>query len=116
MDNQLIVFQRLAQISIQPQIFKYPLIHFRRENTKLSAAAFFRGVHGRIGVTNDALAVLTMLWSEGNTNRASCIDFNQANAEGLTQACQNARCGSFQCALGRFGGKDNKFITAKPRQ
>lgn len=90
MDNQLIVIQCLTQISIQPQIFKYPLIHFRRKNTKLPTAAFFRGVHGCIRVTNDALAVLTMLRREGYTNRASGIDFNQTDAEGLAQARQNA--------------------------
>ncbi|CSP92647.1 Uncharacterised protein [Shigella sonnei] len=66
-NNQLIVFQCFTQVGIQPEIFKYPLIHFWSKNAKLSSSAFLRCVHCCVGVTNNSRAVRTMFGRERNT-------------------------------------------------
>ena len=67
MDQQLIVIQRFAQVGIKPEILKHALVHFRREDAELTPAVLFCGVHGGIGIADDAFPIVTVLWCEGDT-------------------------------------------------
>ncbi len=61
MDYQLLVLQRFAQVGIEPEIFKDPLVHFRRKDASLIAAALFGVIHRRIGVANQTFAIFAMV-------------------------------------------------------
>ncbi len=86
----MILLQRFAQIGIQPQIFKYALVHLAGEHAEFAAPVLFSVVHRGIGVTNQTFAIFTMQRGEGDTNRAAAVDFDQPDTERLTQPLQNA--------------------------
>ena len=86
MDQELVVIQRLTQVGIQPEILKHALVHLGREDAELAPAVLFSGVHGGIGVTNDAFPVVTVLRGEGDAQGTAGVNFDQADSERLAQA------------------------------
>ena len=116
MQHELLLFERLAQVRVEPHVLRDLLVHLQREHAIRMLALFLRDVHRGIRAADQRLERIAVLRMHRDADRAARVDLHQPEMNRRAQPFENDLRGRFEQRPRAVLEQHEKFVAAEPRE